>query len=215
MKITQEELKKIIASHGKWLRNKGDGERANLKGADLRGADLRGADLKGANLKGADLKGADLRGANLRGAYFRGADLEDANLESADLGYANLKGANLKGADLRDVDLRGADLGGAYLKGAYLGGAYLKDADLNKTYYQITRIGSRNATTTYCAEDDNVVCGCWNNYRGGTLEEFKKRVESVYGKDGKTPDKKYYTQYMAAIEFFEKMVKLAKMEEQQ
>ena len=101
--------------------------------------------------------------------------------------------ANLRGADLRD---------------AYLGGAYL-----NKTYYQITRIGSRNATTTYCVEDDNVVCGCWNNYRGGTLEEFKKRVESVYGKDGKTPDKKYYTQYMAAIEFFEKMVKLAKMED--
>lgn len=92
--------------------------------------------------------------------------------------------------------------------------ADLRGADLNKTYYQITRIGSRNATTTYCVEDDNVVCGCWNNYRGGTLEEFKKRVESVYGKDGKTPDKKYYTQYIAAIEFFEKMVKLAKMGEE-
>ena len=102
-----------------------------------------------------------------------------------------------------------ANLRGANLRGANLGGA-----DFNKTYYQITRIGSRNATTTYCVEDDNVVCGCWNNYRGGTLEEFKKRVESVYGKDGKTPDKKYYTQYMAAVEFFEKMVKLAKMEEE-
>ena len=126
--------------------------------------------------------------------------------------------ADLRGADLRGADLGDADLGGAYLRGADLGGAYLGDADLrgadlNKTYYQITRIGSRNATTTYCVEDDNVVCGCWNNYRGGTLEEFKKRVESVYGKDGKTPDKKYYTQYMAAIEFFEKMVKLAKMED--
>ena len=185
MKITQEELKKIIASHGKWLRNEEGGKKAYLRGADLRGADLRGA-------------------------YFRGADLEDANLESADLGYANLKGANLKGADLRDVDLKGASLRDVDLKGAYLGGAYLKGADLNKTYYQITRIGSRNATTTYCVEDDNVVCGCWNNYRGGTLEEFKKRVESVYGKDGKTPDKKYYTQYMAAVEFFEKMVKASK-----
>ena len=154
MKITQEELKKIIASHGKWLRNEEGGEKADLGDADLRGADLGDADLRG--------------------------------------------------ADLGDVDLRGVDLGGANLRGA----------DLNKTYYQITRIGSRNATTTYCVEDDNVVCGCWNNYRGGTLEEFKKRVESVYGKDGKTPDKKYYTQYMTAIEFFEKMVKLAKMEEE-
>ena len=124
MKITQEELKKIIASHGKWLRDEEDGERA------------------------------------------------------------------------------------------YLIGAYLKGADLNKTYYQITRIGSRNATTTYCVEDDNVVCGCWNNYRGGTLEEFKKRVESVYGKEGEMPNKKYCTQYTAAIKFFEKMVKLAKMEEE-
>ena len=151
--------------------------------------------------------------ANLRGADLRGADLRGADLGGADLGGADLGGADLRGADLGDADLGGADLGGADLGGAYLGDAYLGGAYLNKTYYQITRIGSRNATTTYCVEDDNVVCGCWNNYRGGTLEEFKKRVESVYGKDGKTPDKKYYTQYMAAIEFFEKMVKLAKMED--
>ena len=141
------------------------------------------------------------------------ADLRGADLRGADLGDADLRGADLGDADLGGAYLRGADLGGADLGGAYLGDADLRGADLNKTYYQITRIGSRNATTTYCVEDDNVVCGCWNNYRGGTLEEFKKRVESVYGKDGKTPDKKYYTQYMAAIEFFEKMVKLAKMED--
>ena len=130
MKITQEKLKEIIASHGKWLRCENGGERADLSGADLNGANLSGADL-------------------------------------------------------------------------------------SKTYYQIVRIGRRNATTTYCVEDDNVVCGCWNNYKGGTLEEFKKRVESVYGKEGKMPHKKYYTQYMAAIEFFEKMAKLAKMEGEQ
>lgn len=100
---------------------------------------------------------------------------------------------------LRDADLSGADLRGAYL---------------DKTYYQIVRIGSRNATTTYCVEKDNVVCGCWNNHRGGTLEEFKKRVESVYGENGKTPNKKYYGQYIAAIEFFEKMAKLAKKEKE-
>ena len=130
MKITQEKLKEIIASHGKWLRYENGGERANLSGADLSGADLNGANLSG--------------------------------------------------------------------------------ADLGKTYYQIVRIGRRNATTTYCVEDDNVVCGCWNNYKGGTLEEFKKRVESVYGENGKTPNKKYHTQYTAAIEFFEKMAELGK-----
>ena len=142
------------------------------------------------------------------------ADLRGADLRGANLGGADLGGADLRGANLGDANLRGANLGDANLRGAYLGDANLRGAYLNKTYYQITRIGSRNAITTYCVEDDNVVCGCWNNYRGGTLEEFKKRVESVYGKDGKTPDKKYYTQYMAAIEFFEKMVKLAKMGEE-
>ena len=162
MKITQEKLNEIIASHGKWLRDEEGGERA-----DLRGADLRGADLRGANLGGADLGDADLR-------------------------YANLRGANLRGANLRYANLRGADL--------------------NKTYYQITRIGSRDATTTYCVEDDNVVCGCWNDCKGGTLAEFRKRVESVYDENGEKPNKKYYTQYMAAIEFFEKMAVLAKKE---
>lgn len=121
MKITQEKLKEIIASHGKWLRCENGGERA---------------------------------------------DLCDANLRNANLRNANLRYANLRYADLRDANLCDADL---------------RDANLRKTYYQIVRIGSRNATTTYCVEDDNVVCGCWNTYKGGTLEEFKKRVESIYG----------------------------------
>jgi hypothetical protein len=135
---------------------------------------------------------------------------EKADLNSADLSGAYLNGANLSGADLSGANLSGAYLNGANLCEADLSGANLSGADLGKTYYQIVRIGRRNATTTYCVEDDNVVCGCWNNYKGGTLEEFKKRVESVYGKEGKMPHKKYYTQYMAAIEFFEKMAELGK-----
>ena len=184
MKITQEKLNSIIASHGKWLRDEEDAERANFNDADLRGANLSSASLRGANFRGADL----------RGANFNDADLRGANLNDADL-----RGAVLSGADLDDADLRGTVLSGA---------------DLDKTYYQITRIGSRNATTTYCVEDDNVVCGCWNNYRGGTLEEFGKRIKSVYGENGETPNKKYYAQYTATIEFFEQMAKLAKKEEE-
>lgn len=187
MKITQEKLNEIIASHGKWLRCENGGERADLRNASLYGASLYGADLSGADLSGADLSNADLHSASLCGA---------------DLSGASLYGANLCGVDLSRTDLSNANLCNANLS----------RTDLDKTYYQIVRIGSRNATTTYCVEDDKVVCGCWNTYKGGTLEEFKKRVESVYGEEGKTPDKKYYTQYMAAIEFFEKMAKLAKKE---
>ena len=98
--------------------------------------------------------------------------------------------ANLSGADLSDADLSGA---------------YLRGADLDKTYYQVVRIGSRRGTTTYCVDDDNVLCGCWNNYKGGTLEEFKTRVESVYGREDNNPNEQYYDEYMAAITFFAAM----------
>lgn len=103
--------------------------------------------------------------------------------------------ADLSGADLRDADLRGADLSDADLRGA----------DLDKTYYQVVRIGSRRGTTTYCVDDDNVLCGCWNGFKGGTLEEFKTRVESVYGREGNNPNEQYYDEYMAAITFFAAM----------
>ena len=133
---------------------------------------------------------ANLRRANLQGVDLHEADLRDADLRSANLRRANLQEANLNEADLRDTDLRGADL--------------------DQTYYQITRIGSRNATTTYCVEKNNVVCGCWNHYRGGTLADFKERVKNIYGNYGEMPTKRYYRQYMAAIEFFEKMAELGK-----
>lgn len=168
MRITQEKLKEILASHSKWLRSENGGKRANLCGADL---------------SCTNLSHADLRGANLCKANLCDADLSNASLFDTDLSNSLFDNANLCATSL------------------------------SKTYYQIVRIGSREATTTYCVEDDNVRCGCWNNYGGGTLEEFKKRVESVYGENGKNPNKKYYTQYMAAIEFFEKMAKLAKMGE--
>ena len=93
----------------------------------------------------------------------------------------------------------------ANLSDANLSGAYLRGADLDKTYYQVVRIGSRRGTTTYCVDDDNVLCGCWNNYKGGTLEEFKTRVESVYGREDNNPNEQYYDEYMAAITFFAAM----------
>ena len=125
---------------------------------------------------------------------------ERAYLSSADLSSADLSSANLSSADLSSANLSGADLSGADLSSANLSGA-----DLDKTYYQVVRIGSRRGTTTYCVDDDNVLCGCWNNYKGGTLEEFKTRVESVYGREGNNPNEQYYDEYMAAITFFAAM----------
>ena len=120
------------------------------------------------------------------------ADLRCADLSRADLSGADLRGADLSGADLRCADLSGADLRGAYLRGAIT----------DKHYYQVTCIGSRNATTTYCIDDDVILCGCWNNYKGGSLDKFLERVETVYGNTGETPNQQYYSEYMAAIAFF-------------
>ncbi len=215
MKISAKKLQEIIKSHGRWLRNEEGGERANLSGANLRSANLssaylRSADLSGANLSGANLRSADLRSANLSGANLcsadlSGANLSGANLRSANLSSAYLRSADLSGANLSGANLRSADLRSANLSGANLSDADLSDADLDKTYYQVVRIGSRRGTTTYCVDDDNVLCGCWNNHKGGTLEEFKTRVESVYGREGNNPNEQYYDEYMAAITFFAAM----------
>ena len=81
----------------------------------------------------------------------------------------------------------------------------MRGANLDKKYYQVVRIGSRKGTTTYNVTDDIVLCGCWNGCKGGTLDEFTARVESVYGENGISPHKQYYAEYMAAIEFFKKV----------
>ena len=140
--------------------------------ADLSGADLRGADLSDADLSDADLSDADLSGADLRGADLSNADLSDAYL----------RGADMRCADLSDADLRGADL--------------------DDYIVQVVRIGSRKGTTTYNATTDNILCGCWNNYKGGTLAEFEQRVEAVYGKNSEDANEQYYTEYIATIAFF-------------
>ena len=61
MKMTVEELNKILEKHLHWLREDIEGwedMRADLSGADLSGADLSGADLFRADLSRAYLSGA-------------------------------------------------------------------------------------------------------------------------------------------------------------
>lgn len=144
-------------------------------------ADLRDVDLRGANLQGANLQGADLQGADLQGA-----DLRDANLRDTNLQDTNLQGAKLQGADLRDVDLPNG-------------------------IYQIIGCGSYNRCTTYDSINDRVICGCWDDGGGNHLESFKKRIEAVYGDEGKAPNAAYYIEYMAAINFFEMVKRVRKL----
>lgn len=115
----------------------------------------------------------------------------------ADLCGADLRGADLRGADLCDANLCDANLCRADLRGADLCGANLCGANLPKHIVQVGPIGSRKSYTIYNVSDDIVQCGCWNDYKGGSLEEFEKRVADVYGVDSL-----HYKEYQAAIGLF-------------
>ena len=203
MEMTKEELNEIIERHGKWIYGEEGGVLADLSGADLSGADLRGADLSVADLRGAYLIEANLIDADLRWANLSGANLRCADLSRATISRANLSKANLRDADLRDVDLRETDLMDADLRGADLRGVII-----DKYMYQITGCGSFNTTTTYDVRNNQVIWGCWICDYGNTLENFKKKIEDIYGENGEKPNKKYYQEYMLAINFFKATKKL-------
>jgi len=77
--ITEEDLRKIIEAHYKWLATEGkDGRRASPWGATLINVNLGGT-----NLTKAILAGANLTNANLMRATLTEAELEEANLTKA------------------------------------------------------------------------------------------------------------------------------------
>ena len=121
--------------------------------------------------------------------------------ERANLRYADLCGANLRDADLRGANLRNADLCGADLRNANLCGANLRYADLPAIVLQVGPIGSRKDYVVYNASNDNIRCGCWNDYKGGTLAEFEARVEEVYPSE-KKDTLTFRNQYLTVIGYF-------------
>ena len=110
---------------------------------------------------------------------------------------ADLRSANLRSADLRSANLSGANLSGADLSGANLSGANLRSADLNKRYIQLTRIGSRKGTTTYCYDDDVVWCGCFT----GTLAEFEQAVQKTHAENPQ-----FLKEYTGAIQYIRSLM---------
>ena len=216
--MDQGKLNDILESHGEWLmgekREKANLREADLYGADLRGVDLRMADLRGANLCMSNLQGANLFGANLcmsnlQGANLFGANLcmsnlQGANLFEANLCISNLQRAQLFGANLSGANMEIADLQEAKLLGADLRGADLYGALLSEKIIQVGPIGSRRDYTIYWVDRDIVKCGCWNDCKGGSLEEFKKRVDKIYPAENKDT-LQFRNEYLAAIAMFERL----------
>lgn len=222
--IPVEEMKDVLEKHKKWLNDEG-GEKAdlsntylqnvNLRYVDLRYANLSGADLRHTCLSHVDLRNANLQGANLRHAYLYKARLQNANLHGADLYYANLTRAMLQESDLSNADLSYADLWQGDLSGANLQNTKLLKTvlgDVNvrhvKRQWLITAdlIGSRKAETLYFVDTDTVLCGCWHSYEGGTLDEFKAKIDEVYPADDEDElYPQYRIEYLSAIKMFKSM----------
>ena len=189
MKITQQELKNALELHEKWLLNKPDGVKLDLRHADLSYANLSGVNLSGANLSGADLSWTNLKNANLRFANLNGANLRYANLSGADLSGSYLRRANLIGSILRHSDLSGANLRGADLSWADLNDANLNGADLrcantiNTEGLDVICVqlntSDKNRQIQYYVQLDKVTAGCFS----GTLDELKNAVDNRHDKE--------------------------------
>ena len=87
---------------------------------------------------------------------------------------------------------------------ADLSGANLRGADLSEKIIQVGPIGSRKDYTIYWIDRDVMQCGCWNDYEGGSLEEFKQRVDETYPAENKKT-LQYRNEYLAAIAMFERL----------
>jgi len=156
-------------------------KKINLSYANLSSANLSSANLSSANLRSADLSSADLSYANL--SY---ANLRSANLSSANLSYANLRSANLSSADLSYANLSYANLSSANL-------SYAKT---DKRYIQISCIGSSKRLTTYCFEDNIVLCGCFK----GSLEQFEIQVNETHKEK-----ERYLKEYLGFISYIKSL----------
>lgn len=110
-------------------------------------------------------------------------------------GYACIYGnAIVNNARVCDVDVCGlSNLG----NGANVSSIY--------DFVSVGPIGSRKAYTTFYRNKNNgisVSCGCFH----GTLDEFKCRLESVYGENGESPIDVFYNQYISACDFAVRMI---------
>ena len=212
--MNKDKLQIVLDDHLKWLKNRREGIRANLRGADLRLADLSQADLRRADLREADLSQADLRRADLRLADLSQADLRGANLQRADLREANLSQADLRGADLREADLRGADLREADLREANLVEADLELANLQRADLReadLTRADLTRADLIRAKNfDENLFISYTSICPEGTLIGWKKCENNIIvkleipskAKRSNATGRKCRAEYVKVLELF-------------
>ena len=142
--------------------------------------------------RGCYLSRCEFLYTNLRSVTFENTNLNDSKFSNCCLDNSDFDSY----CDTKEIKFHNCDL---------------TRVDMLEPVYSIGPIGSRLCYTTFFAERNIVQCGCWNSWKGGTLEDFKERVEKVYPLDEEfmtQEDLICREQYLAAIEFFERMKKL-------
>ena len=154
--MTQEELKIALELHEKWLSNKPDGVRL-----ELRGEDLSGMDLSYANFHGSDFSSTDLSYANFHSSDLSGTDLSWSKLSGTDFSLANLSGADLSWAKFSGVDFSLANT--------------INVIGLDVICVQLNT-SNQNRQIQYYVQLRKVTAGRFS----GTLDELKKAVREKH-----------------------------------
>ena len=135
--------------------------------------------------------------AGLHNSHIKGCDFRDGKFKGTVFSYVKLLNTDLSSAILTSANMRTTHLG----KGVRIATAYVYGLIPPSGMMVVAGLGSENRYTAYDAVNDMVCCGCW---KGDTnsLDEFKARVEHVYGDDSVESNKLYYEQYMMLVNTF-------------
>jgi hypothetical protein len=149
------------------------------------------------------IHGTNLSTSNLCKVEFDGSIIEYTNLTCSNLYKTNFFSCILTKVCLKDIVLRKIlfnynSIDTTLTESSEIRDILLINNTLDDEVIQIGPIGSKKDYTLYFVDKDNVRCGCWKEYRGGSLEEFKNAVNEAY------PDDEYHDEYMIAIETFKK-----------
>ena len=229
MKImTQKEFDEIYEKHQKWLKGEQGGKQALFEDVSLKNISLSELCLRKTHFSKVLFKksitDADLRVTTFKDcvfcnvvfghcdiaiALFKGCDLTNCEFT-----HTNLGSANFENTDLKDVKFYNCSLDSSYFDdcsdtcGIAFHNCNITKMDMPEPVYCIGPIGSRYCLTTFFAGRNVVQCGCWNEEKGGTLEEFRARIDEIYPEGSQDEDLMFREQYLTAIEFFERMRKL-------
>ncbi|NJI79331.1 pentapeptide repeat-containing protein [Clostridioides difficile] len=132
--ISKYELEKILKKHYLWLKDKNDGERADLREIKLENMNLKGYCLSNIDFSWSDLIDLNLEESDLENSSFSNSYFSNCSLKNSILKNADLSGANFRFCDLSNSDIRGTNLENSNLEYATLDGVV---SDENTRFFKL------------------------------------------------------------------------------